>query len=149
MIWDVPLRIINGAWWCMYDCVIIDSVDGLSSVLVQAITWNDIDLFNERNSNIFIRENAFECVTCIFLYRRQFVECNYYDFSAGVGRTGTFLAVDYLLEQAKAEGIVDVLRYTCLMRSNRMNMIQTKVRLRNGSIGEMKFQPDITGCYYI
>ena len=53
----------------------------------------------------------------------------YYDFSAGIGRTGTFLAVDYLLEQAKAEGVVDVVKYTYLMRSNRMNMIQTPVSL--------------------
>ena len=53
----------------------------------------------------------------------------YYDFSAGIGRTGTFLAVDYLLEQAKAEGVVDVVKYTDLMRSNRMNMIQTPVSL--------------------
>ena len=49
------------------------------------------------------------------------------DFSAGIGRTGTFLAVDYLLEQAKAEGVVDVVKYTYLMRSNRINMIQTPV----------------------
>ena len=51
------------------------------------------------------------------------------DFSAGIGRTGTFLAVDYLLEQAKAEGVVDLVKYTYLMRSNRMNMIQTPVSL--------------------
>ena len=47
--------------------------------------------------------------------------------SAGVGRTGTFIALDYLLEQAKAEGMVDVFTYTALMRTNRMKMIQTLV----------------------
>ena len=47
--------------------------------------------------------------------------------SAGVGRTGTFLALDYLLDQAQAEAKVDVVRYTTLMRCNRINMIQTVV----------------------
>ncbi len=48
-------------------------------------------------------------------------------FSAGVGRTGTFIAIDSLLEQAKQEDEVDVYGYTCVMRSNRVNMIQTLV----------------------
>ena len=47
--------------------------------------------------------------------------------SAGVGRTGTFMALDYLLGQARAEGMVDVFTYTALMRANRMKMIQTLV----------------------
>ena len=45
--------------------------------------------------------------------------------SAGVGRTGTFIAIDYLLEQAAHEQRVDVYTYAMLMRSQRMNMIQT------------------------
>ena len=49
--------------------------------------------------------------------------------SAGVGRTGTFIALDYLLEQAKVEGEIDVYSYSCIMRSNRVNMIQTLVSL--------------------
>ncbi len=48
-------------------------------------------------------------------------------FSAGVGRTGTYIAIDSLLEQAKQEDEVDVFGFTALMRSNRVNMIQTAV----------------------
>lgn len=48
-------------------------------------------------------------------------------FSAGVGRTGAFIALDYLLDQAKAEGQVDIYGLTRLMRKNRGNMIQTVV----------------------
>ncbi|XP_052826195.1 receptor-type tyrosine-protein phosphatase T isoform X1 [Octopus bimaculoides] len=44
--------------------------------------------------------------------------------SAGSGRTGCFVALDYCMEQAKSEGIVDVLGCVQLMRTNRVNMIQ-------------------------
>ena len=47
--------------------------------------------------------------------------------SAGIGRTGTYIAVDYLLQQAKVEGQIDLLQYSQLMRSFRVNMIQTWV----------------------
>ena len=48
--------------------------------------------------------------------------------SAGVGRTGTFIALDYLLDMAKAEQKVDVYSFVQSMRTKRVNMVQTQVR---------------------
>ena len=49
--------------------------------------------------------------------------------SAGVGRTGTFIAVDIGLEQAKKEGVVDIAGIVNGLRQQRMNMVQTLVRM--------------------
>ncbi|XP_046553392.1 receptor-type tyrosine-protein phosphatase epsilon-like [Haliotis rubra] len=46
--------------------------------------------------------------------------------SAGIGRTGTFIAVESLVDQAAAEGFVDVVSFVSNMRGQRKNMIQTK-----------------------
>ncbi|KAK2168482.1 hypothetical protein LSH36_16g01010 [Paralvinella palmiformis] len=45
--------------------------------------------------------------------------------SAGIGRTGTYIALDYLLEQADAEGIVDITTCVHLMRTQRTSLVQT------------------------
>ena len=50
--------------------------------------------------------------------------------SAGVGRTGTFIAVDIALEQAKKEGVVDIGGIVNRLRQQRMKMVQTLVRTR-------------------
>jgi protein tyrosine phosphatase len=55
------------------------------------------------------------------------VSKGHFFFSAGIGRTGTYVGLDYVNEQAKAEGFVDVLKCAQLMRANRTNMIQTWV----------------------
>ena len=47
--------------------------------------------------------------------------------SAGIGRTGVFLVLDAMLDQAKVEGRVDIWNFACGMRDKRMKMIQTPV----------------------
>ncbi|KAJ8322422.1 hypothetical protein KUTeg_000031 [Tegillarca granosa] len=46
--------------------------------------------------------------------------------SAGVGRTGTFIALDALYKYGKINDTVDVFEYVKVMRKNRMSMVQTK-----------------------
>ncbi|XP_069125791.1 receptor-type tyrosine-protein phosphatase T-like isoform X3 [Argopecten irradians] len=51
---------------------------------------------------------------------RMVVHC-----SAGIGRTGTFIALDALLEYGKETKRIDVLQYIKTMRKDRVNMVQT------------------------
>ncbi|KAM4639341.1 receptor-type tyrosine-protein phosphatase kappa-like isoform 2-T2 [Amazona ochrocephala] len=46
--------------------------------------------------------------------------------SAGIGRTGTFIALDFLLKMGKAEGKVDVFHCVQRLREQRISMVQTK-----------------------
>ncbi|XP_071436492.1 receptor-type tyrosine-protein phosphatase alpha-like [Pithys albifrons albifrons] len=46
--------------------------------------------------------------------------------SAGIGRTGTFIALDFLLKMGKAEGQVDVFQCVQQLREQRISMVQTK-----------------------
>ena len=48
--------------------------------------------------------------------------------SAGVGRTGTYIALEAMLEQMKKEGQVDVLGFIYQMRQKRIKTVQTAVR---------------------
>ena len=47
--------------------------------------------------------------------------------SAGVGRTGTFIAVDMAMEQAEKERKVDIAGIVTRLRQQRMKMVQTDV----------------------
>ena len=52
--------------------------------------------------------------------------CSYFS-SAGIGRTGTFIALDALYRQGMKEGKINIVEYVNTMREDRMNMIQNAV----------------------
>ena len=51
-------------------------------------------------------------------------------YSAGVGRTGTFIAVDYLLQHLNNHDYVDIFGLVYNMRLQRTFMVQTEVRYK-------------------
>lgn len=51
----------------------------------------------------------------------------YFVLSAGVGRTGTYIALDIPTEQGKLLGYVDVFAFVAALREQRVNMVQTLV----------------------
>ncbi|KAL5486475.1 hypothetical protein EMCRGX_G018961 [Ephydatia muelleri] len=48
--------------------------------------------------------------------------------SAGVGRTGTFICIDYVLKQIEGESIVDIFNFVRHMRYRRNYMVQTSAQ---------------------
>ena len=48
--------------------------------------------------------------------------------SAGVGRTGVFIALSILLERMRYEGVVDLFQTVKLLRTQRQGIIQSEVR---------------------
>lgn len=53
-----------------------------------------------------------------------------YLLSAGIGRTGTYIALDALFQTGKSTGKVNVAEFVAKMRQNRVSMIQTYVSCR-------------------
>ena len=64
--------------------------------------------------HIEIRNHLLKTFLCLF-------------FSAGVGRSGTFIALDCLMDQAEAEKMVDIMGCVSKLRHKRCYMVQTLV----------------------
>ena len=63
--------------------------------------------------------------------------------SAGVGRSGTFICLDNVLDQIKKEEVVDIAGAINKMRHQRMKMVQTSVSY----VGTECTQSAIAGSY--
>ena len=53
--------------------------------------------------------------------------CFFSDFSAGVGRSGTFVVLDTLLQRIKTHDTVDIFNAVTELRKDRVWMVQTEV----------------------
>ena len=60
--------------------------------------------------------------------------------SAGIGRTGTFIALDYMLEEGTERESLDVINCVSKLRQQRAHSIQTKVIIN--FIFEFAFQAE-------
>ena len=49
--------------------------------------------------------------------------------SAGVGRTGTFITLDYMLERIKSERSINIYQFISELRKQRVLMVQTLVSI--------------------
>ncbi|XP_046574244.1 receptor-type tyrosine-protein phosphatase mu-like [Haliotis rubra] len=81
--------------------------------------WPDCDSPRDVSAFLDFRSAVFRDASAV--HGPVIVHC-----SAGIGRTGTFIALHYLLSQAKADGIVDVFGCVAQLRQQRMEMVQTE-----------------------
>ena len=67
-------------------------------------------------------------------------------FSAGVGRTGTFIAIDSLLQSTQKEDTLDVFGFVRQMRTKRNLMVQTEVSFIVKSVKPQVYKGLWAGC---
>ena len=78
-----------------------------------------------------VPRNAMSVISFIHRVRKEHPACLDLPLlvhcSAGVGRTGTFILLDTVMQQIKREGTLSVFNVLKNLRGQRMKMVQTKV----------------------
>lgn len=84
-------------------------------------TCLDVQYLHLLNSNVPFK-------TCYprFLKNQRKLKIESFSFSAGVGRTGVFIALSIVLERLQYEGVVDVFQTVRTLRAQRPAMVQTE-----------------------
>jgi len=59
------------------------------------------------------------------------MRCTIFSYSAGAGRSGTYMAFDNLFNEMKETKKIDPMKAVLKMRENRKDMVQNEVRLIN------------------
>ncbi len=75
--------------------------------------------------------------------------CNVCMCSAGVGRTGVFIALDHLVQHMRDHDFVDIFGLVAELRSERMCMVQNLVNLiknRQNSLCVVKIDSSLYTC---
>ncbi|XP_077967373.1 uncharacterized protein LOC120342430 [Styela clava] len=85
----------------------------------QYVNWPDHDIPFTTSNLVRMHKLVIQCSEEFGDDTPMIVHC-----SAGAGRTGTFIGYDYLLEEGRDTGNVDVLQCVLKMRSQRVDMIQ-------------------------
>ncbi|KAL3868893.1 hypothetical protein ACJMK2_041649 [Sinanodonta woodiana] len=84
-------------------------------------SWPDRDVPSDHESLLDFREK-------ILSTESDHMGPNVIHCSAGIGRTGTLIVLDYLLKQAKVEDYIDVFKCIVEMRYQRTNFVQTQIQ---------------------
>ena len=64
---------------------------------------------------------------CVWINAYVYYSCWMFFHSAGVGRTGTFIAVDAMMQRLKEKDDLDIYTFVTQMRTKRTFMVQNMV----------------------